>query len=313
AYSLNLKGRYYWNSLTSEGWEKSIECYQKAIEIDPTYALAYVGLSIWHQSLAFWGDVPPGQAIPKSREFAQKAIELDDSISDAHNALAVIYATYDWNWSAADREFKRTIELDPTNALGYANYAIILTNQKRFEEALVHAGKAQKLDPLSSMINTWVSMILMFAGQCEEAIEGLQQVVAKDPGYWQPQLWLCFGFISESMFEEAVLAGEKAVELSGSASIAKAVLACACFLSGRVKRGEELLESLKVRSESTYVPATFLVWIYSARNNIDEAFHWLQKAAKERDPWICWYGAGSDALRADDLRFDALLKKIGLR
>jgi TolB-like protein/Tfp pilus assembly protein PilF len=312
AYSLNLRGRYYWNSLTPEGWEKSIECYQKAIEIDPTYALAHVGLSIWHQSLAFWGDVPPGQAIPKSRKFAQKAIELDDSISDAHNSLAVIYAVYDWNRSAADKEFKRTIELDPTNAMGYANYAIILANWKRFEEALVYARMAQKLDPLSSMINTWVSMILMFAGQCEEAIEGLQQVIVKDPGFWQPHLWLGFAFISVSMFEEAVSAGEKAVELSGRASIAKAVLACTYFLSGRSKKGEELLESLKERSQSTYVPATFFVWIYSARNDIDKAFHWLQKAVKEHDPWICWYGAGSDALRADDPRFDVLLKKIGL-
>ena len=312
AYSLNLKGRYYWNSLTPEGWEKSNECYQKAIEIDPTYALAYVGLSIWHQSLAFWGDVHPGQAVPKSREFAQKAIELDDSISDAYNSLAVIYATYDWNRSAADKEFKRSIELDPTNALAYLNYAIILTNWKRFEEALIHARRAQKLDPLSSINNTWVSMIQMFAGQIEKAVEGLQQVIAKDPGFWQPQLWLCFAFISESMFDEAVSAGEKAVELSGRASIAEALLACAYFLSDRSKRGEELLEILKKKSKSTYVPATFLVWIYSARNDIDEAFRWLQKAAKEHDPWISWYGAGAHALRADDPRFEVLLKKIGL-
>jgi len=275
--------------------------------------LAYVGLSIWHQSLAFWGDVHPGQAVPKSREFAQKAIELDDSISDAHNSLAVIYAVYDWNWSAAEKEFKKSIELDPTNALGYLNYAIILTNLKRFEEALVYARRAQKLDPLSSMINTWVAMILMFADQCEVAIEGLQQVIAKDPGFWQPQLWLCFTFISKSMFEEAVSAGEKAVELSGRASITKAFLACAYFLSGRTKRGKELLESLKEKSQSTYVPATFLAWIYSARNDNDEAFHWLQKATKEHDPWICWYGIGTDALRADDPRFEVLLKKIGLR
>jgi len=312
AYSLYLKGRYYWNSLTPEGWEKSFECYQKAIEIDPTYALAYVGLSIWHQSLAFWGDVPPSQAVPKSRKFAQKAIELDDSISDAHNSLAVIYAVYDWNRSAADREFKRSIELDPTNALGYANYAIILTNWKRFEEALLYARRAQKLDPLSSMINTWVSIILMYADQYEEAVEGLQQVIARDPGFWQPHLWLCFAFMSGSMFEEAVLTGEKAVELSGGASIAKAVLACAYFLSARSKKGEELLESLQERSQSTYVPATFFVWIYSARDDMDKAFRWLQKAAKENDPWICWYGVGPNALRTDDSRFEALLKKIGL-
>jgi len=312
AYSLNLKGRYYWNNLTPEGWGKSNECYQKAIEIDPNYASAYVGLSIWHQSLAFWGDVPPGQAIPKSREFAQKAIELDDSISDAHNCLAVIFAAYDWNWPAAEKEFKKSVELDPTNALAYLNYAILLTNWKQSEEAIPYARRAQKLDPRSSMINTWVAMILMFAGRCGEAIAGLQQVIAKDPGFWQPQLWLSFAFISKSMLDEAISAGEKAVELSGRASIAKAVLACAYFLSGQTIRGEELLESLRERSQSTYVPATFFVWIYSVRTDIDEAFHWLQKAAQEHDPWILWYGISSDALRADDPRFEVLLKKIGL-
>ncbi len=102
------------------------------------------------------------------------------------------------------------------------------------------------------------------------------------------------------------------MEFSGGASIVKAVLACAYFLSGQTIRGEELLESLKERSRSAYVPATFLVWIYSARNDADEAFNWLQKAAKEHDPWICWYRLSPDDLRADDPRFDVLLKKIGL-
>lgn len=312
AYSLYLKGRYYWNSLTPEGWEKSFECYQRAIEIDAAYALAFVGLSIWHQSLAFWGDVPPGQAISRSREFAKKAIEIDDSISDAHNSMAVIHATYDWNRSAAEKEFKRALKLDPTNALGGLNYAILLTTWKRFGEALDYARRAQKLDPLSSMINTWVSMILMYAGHYDKAVEGLQHVIAEDSGFWQPHLWLCFTFISESMFEKAIAAGKKAVELSGGASIAEAVLACAYFLSGRSKNGEELLESLKEKSESAHVSATFFVWIYLSRNDLNEAFHWLQKAAKEHDPWICWYGIGPDTLRADDPRFDLLLKEIGL-
>jgi tetratricopeptide (TPR) repeat protein len=156
-------------------------------------------------------------------------------------------------------------------------------------------------------------MILMFSGQCQEAIEELQQLIAKDPDFWQPHHWLCYTYISESMFDEAVSAGETAVELSGGASIAKTLLACAYFLLGLEKRGEELLESLKERSQSAHVPATFLVWVYIARNDIDEAFHWLQKAAEEHDPWICWYGIGSDMLRTDNPRFEVLLKKIGLR
>jgi len=312
AYSLYLKGRYYWNSLTPEGWEKSFECYQKAIEIDPTYALAYVGLSIWHQSLAFWGDVSPSQAISKSRELAQKAIKLDDTISDAHNSLAVIYATYDWNWSAADREFKQALELDPANALGCVNYAICLTIQKRFKEALIHARRAQKLDPLSNLVNTWTAMLLTYMGQYEDAVEELQQVISKDPDFWQPHLWLSVTFIFRSMIEEAISEGKKAVELSGGASIAMAMLACVYFLSGRSNEAEDLFESLQERSQRTYVPSTFFVWVHLARNEVDEAFRWLQKAAEEHDPWICWYGIGPNALRASDPRFDALLKKIGL-
>ena len=312
AYSFYLKGRYYWNSLTPEGWEKSFECYQKAIEIDPTYSLAYVGLSIWYQSLAFWGDVPPSQAFPKSRELAQKSIELDDTISDAHNCLAVIYATYDWNWSAADREFKRTLELDPLNALGYANYAICLADQKRFEEALIHARLAQKLDPLSSMVNTWTAMILTYVGQYEEAVGELQNVIAKDPDFWQPHLWLGITFVFRSRIREAVSVVKKAVELSGGASIAMAMLACFYSLSGRLQEAEDLFKSLQERSKHTYVPPTFFVWIHLTRNEVDEAFRWLQKAAEEHDPWICWYGIGPSVLRAGDPRFDALLKKVGL-
>ena len=312
AYSLYLKGRYYWNSLTPEGWEKSFECYQKAIEIDPTYALAYVGLSIWHQSLAFWGDVSPSQAVSKSRELAQTALKLDDTISDAHNSLAVIYATYDWNWSAADREFKQALELDPANALGCVNYAICLTIQKRFKEALIHAQRAQKLDPLSNLVNTWTAMILTYMGQYEDAVEEMQQVIAKDPDFWQPHLWLSVTFIFRSMIEEAISEGKKAVELSGGASIAMAMLACVYFLSGRSNEAEDLFESLQERSQRTYVPSTFFVWVHLARNEVDEAFRWLQKAAEEHDPWICWYGIGPNALRASDPRFDALLKKIGL-
>ncbi len=312
AYSLYLKGRYYWNQLTPEGWDKSLECYQEAIEVDPTYALAYAGLSIWHQSLAFWGDIPPSRAVPESQELAQKAIELDDTISDAHNSLAVGYAIYDWNWLAADREFKRTLELDPANALGWLNYAICLCTRRRFKEALDNARRAQKLDPLSSIINTWTSTISMYMGQYEESVKGLQEVIAKDPDFWQPHLWLSVTFMFRSDIKKAVSAAEKAVELSGGASIATAMLACFYSLSSRLQEADNLFRSLKDRSKHAYVPPTFFVWINLTRNEVDEAFRWLQKAAKEHDPWIWWYDLGPEALRADDARFDALLKKVGL-
>ena len=312
AYSFYLKGRYYWNTLTADGLRKSFECYQKAIEIDPNYAMAYVGLSIWYQSLTFWGEMSPREAVPKSLEYAHKAIELDDSISDAHNLLATTYAIYEWNVSLAEREFKRTLELDQTNALGCINYAILLTLWKRFEEALSLAQRAQKLDPLSSLINTWTSMIFMYAGLYDKAVEGLQQVILKDPDFWQSYLWLSVTFISRSKFEAAVPEAEKAVEHSGGASIALAILACAYYQADKPNEGEEILQKLKDRSQRSYVPATFFVWLHLARNEADEAYCSLQKAVDEHDGWLCFYGIGPHGFRADDPRFDELLKEIGL-
>ncbi|MCK5597706.1 MAG: protein kinase, partial [Candidatus Eisenbacteria sp.] len=135
AYSLYLKGLYYWNSLTPEGLRKSRECYEKAIEIDPDYAPAHAALSMWHQSLAFWADAPPQEAFGKSRAAAERALEIDETVAMAHNCLAVIHFMHDWDWEKAEREFERSLELDPSSAFGHLNYAFLLTDLARHEDA----------------------------------------------------------------------------------------------------------------------------------------------------------------------------------
>jgi serine/threonine-protein kinase len=154
AYALYLKGLYYWNSLTPEGLRKSRECYEKAIEIDPEYALAHAALSMWHQSLAFWADAPPKEAFAKSRAAAERALEIDETVAMAHNCLAVIHFMHDWNWEKAERGFERTLELDPSSAFGHLNYAFLLTDLARHEDALREIRIAQRLDPLSTVVNT---------------------------------------------------------------------------------------------------------------------------------------------------------------
>ncbi|MFQ6093668.1 MAG: protein kinase [bacterium] len=312
AYSLFLKGRYYWNSLSAEGWQKSFECYQKAIEIDPKYAPAYVGLSIWYQSLAFWGDTHPGEAFSKSRELALEALKIDNNISDAHNCLAVLYWTHDRNWQMAENEFEKTLELEPTNALGQLNYGIVLSTRKQFEKAVFHARQAQRLDPLSSLVNSWAAMIFNYAGHHEEAIQQLQQIITQDPGHWQAYFILTIVYIHVNEYEEAIAAAEEAVRLSGGASVATAFLAVAYSFASRKKEATKQSEELLSRTKQKYIAPTFLVWVYISLDEIEEAYRWLKKAVEDHDPWLCWYGIGPEKGKAKDPRFEKLLKNCGL-
>jgi len=312
AYSFYLKGRYYWNSLTPEGWEKSYECYQQAIAIDSSYALAYVGLAIWHGSLAIWGNEHPRKAFPQARELALKTIELDDTISDAHSALGVVYWFHDWNRPEAQREYQRSIELEPANALAHFNFAISLAVIKAFDEALIHGKKAQQLDPLSSLVNTWAASIISYSGQYEDSVIKFRQIIASDPKSWQPHYHLSVAYIYQEKLQDAISAAAEAVKLSGGASVAKTFLGCACALSGQRDKAREQLNSLLERCKQKYVPSTFFVWLYTALEEIDEAYSWLEKAVQDHDPWLWFYRIYPRSMRASDPQFDNLIKANGL-
>jgi serine/threonine protein kinase/Flp pilus assembly protein TadD len=312
AYSLYLKGRYHWNSLTPEGWEKSYECYQQAIAIDPKYALAYAGLAIWHGSLGCWGDAHPRKAFPQARELALKAIELDDTISDAHSALGVVYWLHDWNRPEAQKEYQRSIELEPANAFAHLNLALSLATIKAFDEALLHAKKVQQLDPLSSLVNTWAASVITYSGQYEESVIQFQQIIASDPYSWQPHYHLSVAYIYQEKFQDAISTAAEAVELSGGASIAKTFLGCAYALSGQRDNAREQLNSLLERCQQKYVPSTFFIWLYTSLEEVDEAYRWLEKAVQDHDPWLCFYSISPRSVRASDPRFDNLIKANGL-
>jgi TolB-like protein/predicted Ser/Thr protein kinase len=312
AYALYLKGRYYWNSLTAEGLRRSRECYQGAVEIDPEYALAHAALSMWHQSLTFWADSPPGESFAASRAAAERAIELDDTIALAHNCLAVIDFSHNWEWNKAERGFKRVIELDPASPFGHINYALLLANLARFDEALRESGIAGRLDPLSTPVNSWAATILAMAGRVEEGTTALEEIVERDPDAWQPHFWLSEAYSRAARRTEAIAAAEQAAELAQGSGVPTANLACAYHLGGRSEDGQRILSELEERARTGYISPTLLAWIHVARGATDEAVPLAERAYEEGDPWLLWSGSNPPGMRFEDPRLRAILKRTGL-
>jgi TolB-like protein len=312
AYHLYLKGRYFWNRLSADAWDKCVECYQSAIEMDPEFAPAYAGLSIYHQSLAVWGDVRPSTAFPLSKQYARGALVLDDSIGDAHGSLATIHFLYDWDMAAAEREFERTGELDPSAAIHHVNYAIFQLIQKRYEEVWAAAKRAVELDPLSTVIQTWVAMLPTYTGRPLDSVKRLRQVIELDPTYWQPYHHMAVAHLAVSDFAEAAIQAEKAVELSGGASVAMQYLAVADYRAGKTAKGDEVLRKLEEKAARAWVSPMVFLWIHVARGDEDEAYRHLERAVAERDPWLLFYGIMPGTIRPRNPKFDDLVASTGL-
>jgi serine/threonine-protein kinase len=312
AYSLYLKGLYYWNSLTPEGLRKSRECYEKAIEIDPDYALAHAALSMWHQSLAFWADAPPKEAFAKSRAAAERALEIDETVAMAHNCLAVIHFTHDWDWEKAEREFERSLELDPSSAFGHLNYAFLLTDLARHEDALREIRIAQRLDPLSTVVNTWAASLLVSAGRVREGIAELEEIAARDPEAWQPHLWLSGAYSRAGMQDGAIASAERAVERARDLAVTMMALACAYYLRGRTEDGGRILRGLQEKAQRGYVSPTLLALIHVARGAVDEAVECAERGYSERDHWLQGIRGNPSGVLFDDPRLQAILQRIGL-
>jgi serine/threonine protein kinase/Flp pilus assembly protein TadD len=311
AYNLYLKGLYEWNRMTPDGWTSSRECFEEAVGIDPGFAPAYVGLAIWYQSQAYWGEMPPMEAYERSMENAKRALEIDEAMATAHCVLACNYFLYDRNWPESEREFKRSLELDPTSAIARVNYALHLVVNNRLEDALEQPKIAQRYDPISIIVNTWAALVLYYAGKTEEAIVLLRDTIEMDPEHWQPHYHLANVYLDQSRLDEASAEAEKAVELSGMASIALMILASVRFVSGRMEEGQEVLEQLLDRAKKVYVPPVFFAWIGMARGDPDGSYPYVEKAIEVKDAWLNFNRIAPRQLQARGPKIDALLKESG--
>jgi len=311
AYQLYLLGRFYWNKRSEEGIKKAIAYFDQAIEKDPNYALAYAGLSQCYIVLDAYYLLPPQEAIPKAKAAATRALEIDDTLAEAYAALATYY--YDWDWPAAERQFKRAIELNPNYATAHQWYAEFLVNQGRFDEGIAEIKRARELDPLSLIINTVLGRSLYQARQYDQGIEQLRNTIEMDPNFVPAHRHLGQAYEAKGMYSEAVAEMQKAVTLSGSTPEYMAVLGQAYALSGKRAEAMKIVEELKEQSKQRYISACGIALIYAGLGEKDRAFEWLEKAYQEHDYGLIYIrvAPGLESLRSDP-RFADLVRRVGL-
>ena len=314
AYEDYLKGRYFWNKRTGDGLRKAIEYFNQAIAKDPTYAPAYSGLA---DSYALAGDwqyavMTTKEALPKAKAAAMKALELDNTLSEAHTSLAFCLEGFDWDSETAESEFRRAIELSPGYATAHHWYAWHLALIGRKSDALSEMRKAQNLDPLSLIINADLAELLLIEGLSGEAIDQSRKTIEMDSSFALAHNQLGQAYLKEHMFPEAISELQKAVQLSGGSPTSTANLARAFAESGNRTKATALLNELKARSSLGYpYAAAELASVYMALGNKNDAMASLEKGYEERFNPSVLLRPAFDPLRSDPA-FQDFERRIGL-
>jgi serine/threonine-protein kinase len=314
AHQLYLKGRYYWNKRTAEAFQTAMRFFQQAIEKDPSSASAYAGLADTYALLAVPPSevLPPNEAMPKAKQAALKALEIDDTLAEAHASLALVLTEYDWNWAEAEREFERAIELNPGDATARQWHAHNLIAQERLEEGLSESRKAVELDPLSLVINNSLGRVLYFLRRFDDAAEQLRKTVEIDPGFPIAHYRLGMVYAAQGNLRGAIGEYEK---LQGAATMspALALLGNALGRAGDTAGARRMLTRLATLSKQKYVPAAHVALVYMGLGDRDQAFAWLTKARDERSDFLRFIKVDPlfDPLRSDP-RFAELVKSVGL-
>jgi len=314
AYQFYLRGRYFWNKRTSDGIKQAIEHFQQSVERDPNFALGYVGLADSYTGLTFYNFAAPHEAMPKAKESAIKALTLDDTLAEAHATLAHILINYDWNSSAAEKEFKRSIELNPEYATAHQWYAIhFLTATGRLEEAVQEMKKALELDPASLVMNTFMGATLSYTGRYDEAIDQCRRTIQMDPNFAVAHWHLGLAYEQKQLLDEAIEEFRKAISLSGGSPLMKAALARAYAKAQKTHEANEMLNELNELAKRQYASAYELATIYVALGNNEEGFQLLAKAYAEHSFHLVNLNVSPHfkSVRSDP-RFQDLVQRLGL-
>ena len=313
AYQLYLKGRYHLNRLTDDGFMKGRDYFQQAIDRDPNYALAYVGLADAYNMLSGFNVLSPKDSYPRARAAAMKALELDDKLAEAHTSLGTIKHFYDWDWSGAEREFKRAIEINPRYSDAHQMYSYYLSAMGRFDEALAEMGRAQELDPLSLAKIAGIGEIFYYQRQYDRAIEQYRRALEMDPNSGFAHWALGNVYVQKGVYEEAIAEYQKSIPLSGDSPDEPASLGYAYALSGKRREAQAVIDELQERSKRRYISPTVIAFIYAGLGEKDQAFALLDKAHSERDGILVLLKVEPmfNSLRSDP-RFADLIGRVGL-
>ncbi|MBZ5615751.1 MAG: winged helix-turn-helix domain-containing protein [Acidobacteriia bacterium] len=313
AHELYLKGRYVWNRRTEDSLKKALDYFQQSLENDPTYAEGYVGLADSLNSLGYYNAMPPREAFPKAKGAAIRALQLDDSLGEAHAALGVIKRDFEWDWPGAAKEFKRALELNAGHADAHNWYATLFNMLGRPEDALKAKAAALELDPLSLSVNTDLGRTFYFARQYDRAVEQFQKTMEFDPNFGITYLWLGEVFEQQGLLDKAISHLEKGVGIAGGSPYALAKLGHGFAMVGSCDEARAVLNQLRELSSQRYVSPYDIAMIHVGLQENDEAFSWLQKAFEQRSLWLGYLNVEPqlDPLRSDR-RFHELLRRIGL-
>jgi tetratricopeptide (TPR) repeat protein len=306
AYNLYLMGRYHWNRRTGDGLRKGLDHFQQAIEKDSAFALAYAGVADSYNLLGYYYYMPSKEALPKAKIAAERALEIDESLAEAHTSLAWVSMLYDWDWKAAEKEYKRAIELNPNYATAHHWYSFYLMIMGRRDKSLDEARRAVTLDPLSLQINNHLASMLHLAGQDTQAVEDFKRVIEMNPSYVLAHNELGHTYVELKMYDKALAEYQKVIELLGTRS--PSIIADLGYLyavTGKTDEAKKLLEELQ--SSSFWFAA-----IHLGLGQMDQAYEWLEKAYEERDHSMIIFKIVSyfEDFRSMP-RFKALLQKVG--
>lgn len=319
AYELYLKGRFHWNKRTIADINKSIEYFQQAISKDPAYSLAYAGLADGYALIPSYALNTSNDAYPKARTAALKALELDESLAEAHATLATVLYEFDWKFAEAENEFKRSVELNPNYATAHHWYAEYLLSMGRRDEALTEIKRAQECDPLSLIINGIVGVVHSVRGEHDLAIAQLKKTVEMEPNFVRAHLFLADAYMAAGKFDEAITEYEKLYVMIGDppdvASRGWDKVRAAYKTSGEKGFWEQMVrfgEEQRASKRNASPPLIVMAGIHAQAGNKDRAFEYLERSFQEREPDLLRLnGPFMDPLRSDP-RFQDILRRIGL-
>ncbi len=308
-----LRGRFHWHNRTRAGMQKAIEHFRRAIELDPDYAPAYAGLADCYTQLARHGQMAPKEAFPLAQQAALKAVELDEGSAEAHGAVAFIAFYFDWDWSVAERELRRALDLNENYEEAHHQYSHLHLTVGRPEESLRESKRALDLNPLDRLLNVHLGWHYMMTRQNDQAIAQYQSVLEMDPDHYQALHHMGRAYMYKSIHAAAIAALEAAGKLEPDNVQAMAALAAAYAAGGRDSEARGLLTQLEGRLPQRYVSACDIAAAYAAWGKVDDAFAWLEKAIEERSPRLVELTLDPifDPLRSDP-RFDGLVRRVGL-
>src|SRR5262245_28806100 len=313
AYQHYLKGRFYWNKRTEETMKRGIEYFQQAIESDPNYALPYAGLADSYNLLASYSMLAPADAHPRAKVAARRALELDESLAEAHTSMSYVKFYYDWDWAGAEKGFKRALELNPGYPMAHLWYSVMLAPLGRFEDCFSHMYRAQELDPLSLPISLLIGWVHYLERDYDAAIAQYKSAIELDARFAVAHRRLGQVYEQKHMYREALACFQTAEELAGEDL---ELLSARCHLYGGLgerAKAEAALEELQTTSKRKYVPAYLVARGYAGMGETDLVFEWLEKAYVERYGYLTYLNVEPifDDVRSDP-RFVELVHRVGL-